>query len=214
MTLSAYLTVLMLNLVGSISPGPDTVLVTRLATKSRRHAVAAALGVQTGALCWFSLTVFGAATVLSTFPEILGAVQIVGGSFLIYMGSRLVRGGLIQRKYPPASLEEVQGVLGRPIRSYRAGVACNLSNPKIVLFLASLIAPLLPAHAGIGASVTLIAGLSLTSVALFLTLAVVVSTAAVRRRLLKAGPGIDIGSGAFFVVAGAALVIAGVTSFI
>lgn len=212
MNLSAYLTAIGLNLVGSMLPGPDTVLVTRMATKSRRHAVAAALGVQTGALMWFTLTVFGAAAIISTFPAILGVVQIVGGSFITYMGINLVRGGLRQRRYPPASLEEMEGVLGRPIRSYRTGLATNLSNPKIVLFLASLVAPVLPPSAGVGASLTLIAGLSVTSLAEFLILAVVVSTQTVRHKLLRAGAGIDIAAGVFFIVAGISLAVAGITA--
>ena len=74
MSLSAYLTVIVANLLGALSPGPDIILILRTATRSRRHAVAAAFGIQVGVLMWVSLTVLGAAALLTAFPEILDAV--------------------------------------------------------------------------------------------------------------------------------------------
>lgn len=52
-------TIVGLNLVGAAAPGPDIVLITRTATKSRRHGWATAAGIQTGVLLWCTLTVFG-----------------------------------------------------------------------------------------------------------------------------------------------------------
>src|SRR5699024_12294792 len=47
-SLSSLATIVVLNLLGALSPGPDTILITRLATKSRRHAIAAVTGIQVG----------------------------------------------------------------------------------------------------------------------------------------------------------------------
>ncbi len=210
MTLSAYFTVILANLVGALSPGPDIILVTRMATRSRRHAVAAALGIQVGVLMWCSLTVFGAAALLTAFPEILGFVQMIGGAWLVRMGIKMVRGGLITRKYPPATLEEAEKSLGRLRHSFTLGLTTNLSNPKIVLFLAALVAPMLPAHPSAGTAIALILGLSLSSLALFLLLSMLISTERVRRRMLAWGPNIDIAAGAFFIIAGLGLVFNGV----
>jgi len=44
--------------------------------------------------------------------------------------------------------------------------------------------------------------------------ATVISTNAVRRKLIAAGPWIDIGSGLFFIIAGVALVVAGVQQLV
>ena len=86
-----------------------------------------------------------------------------------------------------------------------------MSNPKIVLFLAALIAPLLPPSPSLGTALLVIVALWLPALLIFLLISVVVSTKRVRRKLLGAGPSIDIGAGAFFIAAGSGLVIRGVT---
>ena len=210
MSWSAFAAILLMNLVGAAAPGPDIVLVTRYATRSRRHAIAASTGIQVGVLFWCTLTVFGAAALLTAFPGVLSLIQVIGGCFLVFMGVLSIRSGLELRKQPPVDEEEAAARLGSVGKVFRTGLATNLSNPKIVLFLAAMIAPLLPPHPLVWLSVALVLSLSLSSYLLFVVLSAVISTRAIRRRLLAAGPWIDIGSGAFFVVAGCALVWAGI----
>src|SRR5699024_3297313 len=104
---------------------------------------------------------------------------------------------------------EQEAQLGRMRHSFRTGLATNLSNPKIVLFLSALIAPMLPASPSIGVAITLILAMSLSCYAMFIFISFVVSTKAVRRKLLAAGPWIDIAAGSFFMIAGLALAITG-----
>lgn len=212
MTLSAYLTVIVANLIGAISPGPDTILVTRMATRSRRHAVAASTGIQVGLWFWVSLTVFGAAAFLMRFPHTLSWVQIIGGLWLLRMGVLMARGGWMMRKYPPTDLEELEAQSGTLTEAFTKGLTTNLSNPKAVLFFSALIAPMLPADPSLGTALALIAGLCLSAYVLFLVISVTVSTDRVRRRLLRATPWIDVAAGTFFMCAGAALIVAGVMS--
>mgnify|MGYP000719341396 FL=1 len=94
------------------------------------------------------------------------------------------------------------------------GLATNLSNPKIVLFLAAMIAPQLPASPPLWLAIALTLALALSAFAFFLVVATVISTNAVRRKLIAAGPWIDIGSGLFFIIAGLALVVAGVQQLV
>lgn len=209
MSLSSLATIIVLNLLGALSPGPDTILITRLATKSRRHAVAAVTGIQVGVLMWTTLTVLGAAALLTAFPQLLGLVQLLGGSWLVYMGYSTFKAGWDSRSAVPMSLAEQEAQLGRMRHSFRTGMATNLSNPKIVLFLSALIAPLLPASPSIGVAITLILAMSLSCYAMFIFISFVVSTKAVRRKLLAAGPWIDVAAGSFFMIAGIALAVTG-----
>lgn len=195
-----------LNLVGAAAPGPDLVLIMRTATRSRKHAWATNLGIHTGALLWFTLTVFGAAALLHAVPQAVTAIQVVGGAALIWMGQRNVRGGLRDRHNPPADLDEAVQRLGSVASAYRRGVITNLANPKIVVALTAMIAPLLPANPSPATAVIVIATLWCSSFALFGVFAQVTSTDRVRRKLLRAGPYIDIAAGAFFVVVGAVLI--------
>lgn len=195
-----------LNLVGAAAPGPDLVLLMRTATRSRKHAWATNLGIHTGAALWFTLTVFGAAALLHAVPQAVTVIQTVGGGVLIWMGLHNVRGGLRDRHDPPADLDEAVQRLGSVRAAYRRGVMTNLANPKIVVALTAMIAPLLPANPSLVTALIVIASLWLSSFTLFGLVAQVTSGERLRRKFLRAGPYIDIGAGAFFMVVGAVLI--------
>ena len=197
------------NVVGAASPGPDVVLLTRMATRSRKHAMSANLGIHVGVLMWTSLTVFGAAALLTAFPWLLELIQVLGGSWIVYMGISAVRQGWRDRLNPPLDLEEAVQRLGSVRSAFTTGVATNLSNPKIVLFLAALVAPLLPMSPTVGVAITVIAALWLSSFLLFVGYCTLVSTDRVRRKLFHAGPYIDMGAGTFFIIAGTLLIVRG-----
>ena len=213
MSVSSFATLIFLNLVGALSPGPDVILITRLATKSRRHAIAATAGIQVGVLFWCTLTVLGAAALLNTFPQVLGGIQIVGGLWLAWMGSKIFRGGMETRKNPPADLAEGEAQLGRLRHTFALGLATNLANPKIVLFLSALIAPMLPAYPSWLLAIGLILSLSLSAFLMFVGICFIVSTKRMRRCFLSLGPWIDIAAGTFFFIAGLLLVTNGIASF-
>src|SRR5690625_2106081 len=129
---------------------------------------------------WTSLTVLGAAALLTAFPQLLGLVQLLGGSWLVYMGYSTFKAGWDSRSAVPMSLAEQEAQLGRLRHTFRTGLATNLSNPKIVLFLSALIAPLLPASPSIGVAITLILAMSFSCYVTFVIIAFVVSTKAVQ----------------------------------
>lgn len=201
--------IIAVNVVGAASPGPDVVLLTRMATRSRKHAMAANLGIHVGVLMWTSLTVFGAAALLTAFPWLLELIQVLGGSWIMYMGISAVRQGWRDRLNPPLDLEEAVQRLGSVRSAFTTGVATNLSNPKIVLFLPALVAPLLPTSPTVGVALTVIAALWLSSFLLFIAYCLLVSTDRVRRKLFHAGPYIDMGAGTFFIIAGTVLILRG-----
>ena len=96
--------------------------------------------------------------------------------------------------------------------AYRRGLVTNLANPKIVVALTAMIAPLLPANPSFSTALIVIASLWLSSFALFGAIAQVTSAERVRRKFLRAGPYIDIAAGAFFMVVGAVLIARGLVS--
>ena len=202
--------IVLVNLAGAVTPGPDVVLLTRYATRSRKHAIAATFGILTGALFWITLTVLGAAALLTAFPWLLELIQVAGGAWIIFMGYTTVRQGWHDRVNPPLDMDEAEERLGTPRDSFFKGLTTNLSNPKIVLFLAALVAPLLPPSPGLGPAMIVIFALWITTVMLFVAYSFVVSTERVRRKLFSAGPYIDIGAGGFFIVAGTFLVVRGI----
>lgn len=198
-----------LNIAGAASPGPDILLITRTATRSRRHALATVLGIQVGVLFWCTLTVLGFAALLNAFPTLLGSLQLIGGAWLLWMGRGMVLAGVRERRNPSADLEEAAARLGRLRHAFRDGLTTNLANPKIVLFLAALVAPLLPPSPSVLLSIAVVAMLSVSALLLQVGMALLVSTTAMRQRLLRAGPWIDMVAGVFFIAAGAVLMVNG-----
>ncbi|PFG28241.1 LysE family translocator [Corynebacterium renale] len=213
MTPSALLSVAALNLVGVASPGPDVMLIIRTATRSRVHAVAASLGIHIGVLMWEILTVAGAAALFTVYPQLIGFVEVFGGLFILYMGYSMLRSGWKNRHTPLGEGDDVTSVLGTPAKAFRTGLFTNLANPKIVLFLTAIVAPVLPASPSLGQTAIIVAALFFPSLLYFLLISVLLSAKVVRQRVLGYGSWIDVGAGVFFLVMGVVLLVRGVGEF-
>ena len=90
MPLAQLGTLVLLNVAGMATPGPDLLLLTRMATRSRRHALASVSGISTGLVLWVSLTVFGAAALLISYPVLESVIKLVGGVWLVWMGRGMI----------------------------------------------------------------------------------------------------------------------------
>ena len=77
--------VMLMNMLGVMTPGPDLFLVLRMASRSRKHAFAAIGGIVTALVFWSTLAVTGASALLNKKPWILDYLQIFGGLWLGYM---------------------------------------------------------------------------------------------------------------------------------
>ena len=210
-TWTALLSLLGVHIIGMASPGPDLFLVLRLATKSRKHALAAVAGISTGAAIWISLTVFGFAAAITAIPWLMGAIQLVGGCYLVYMGIGMGKSGINTLLELRAGATPAVGTepLKSPKATFRQGFFTNMSNPKIVLFLTAVLSQFIPAGASVGTLVLCTLVLIVSQIAFFLFIAIVVSTDAVVKRMVLAGPWIDTVAGAIFLVLGALLVASG-----
>ncbi|WP_295628123.1 LysE family translocator [uncultured Corynebacterium sp.] len=214
MNWAAFAAMLGIHVVGMTSPGPDIFLILRMATRSRRHALAAVAGIVTGVTVWVTLTVVGVAAVLATRPTLMGAIQLLGGAYLSYMGARMLLGAL-------AGIREVRAGGAAPVgaaalgslgSAYRRGLLTNLSNPKIVLFFAAVLSQFMPVGAPMWVQLVYIAALVFSSLLWFGFIAVTVSTDVVVRRLVSAGPWIDLVAGLAFIALGLTFVWQGVAT--
>ena len=138
------------------TPGPDLLLLTRMATRSRRHALASVSGISTGLVLWVSLTVFGAAALLISYPVLESVIKLVGGVWLVWMGRGMILAARAQFRDRMNADIDVNTIFGTPWKSYQQGLFTNLSNPKVVLYFAAIIAPLMPAHPTMGDAVLIV----------------------------------------------------------
>lgn len=200
-----------IHVAGMTTPGPDIFLVLRTATRSRKHALAAVAGIITGLTFWVALTVLGVAAVLASIPALLGAIQVIGGLWIAYMAWGMLRSGItgIRELRAGAQPMPLEKTLGPVSAAYRQGLLTNLSNPKVVLFMAAVLSQFMPVGAPIWVQLIYIGTIVGVAVLYFGAVAMLVSTDAMTRRLVRAGPWIDLVSGVIFAIVAIFLFIEG-----
>ena len=120
-------------LVAYVVPGPDFAIILRHATRHWRQGAAAAIGAQLGLCVHMTLAVLGLSLVLAQHAAALTVVRVLGGAYLLYLGGRLVAGTL--RPTPDEEKEEAQAEGS----AFRHGFLTNVTNPKAILFFASVL---------------------------------------------------------------------------
>jgi RhtB (resistance to homoserine/threonine) family protein len=126
------LSLLAVDLLAAISPGPNFVLVTQTAIqRTRPHAVAVVLGLVSANLIWCAAVVFGLSALFEFAPWLYGALKFLGGAYLIYLGVSLWRTAS-SKMNTESSLKKTLGA------AYIRGLLTNLSNPKSVVYFGSI----------------------------------------------------------------------------
>lgn len=123
------------------SPGPNVLMVTHVAlTRRPAHVVFAILGNLAGIALLASLALVGWAAVLAAFPWLRVGVNIFGGLYLMWVGSKLIRRA---RTSGPLSAPTPGGAGDTPAdyrRTAVLGLVTALSNAQAILFITSIFA--------------------------------------------------------------------------
>jgi threonine/homoserine/homoserine lactone efflux protein len=131
--------------LGVMSPGPSFILVARVAVaRSRRQALACALGMGVGGLVFAAAALAGLQAVFRAVPLLYLLLKVVGGAYLLYLGWQIVR----QARQPLRADEGGAGSApaGRSGHGFWLGLATQLANPKTAIVYASVFAAFLPAQ--------------------------------------------------------------------
>src|SRR5579871_3949536 len=124
------------NMLAIVTPGPAFLLVTRAAaSRSRLTALAVAAGVAFAAVLWAAAAAFGVGLAMTRFAAIYGALQILGGIYLVWLGlaawREAGRDEPIDRR--PAFAQRATR-LDALARAMLVGVSLTLTNPKVVVY--------------------------------------------------------------------------------
>jgi threonine efflux protein len=126
--------------LGQFSPGPDMILLTRTALAEGAKAGAImALGIATGLVIHTSVAVAGMAVAFERSPVLRKGVAWVAAAYLCWLSWCLLRAA-VSPSVTPADPAAPSSGSGSP---YLKGFACNLFNPKVVIFIAAICAPFL-----------------------------------------------------------------------
>ena len=136
MTLSAWLSLALVCLLGAMSPGPSLAIVVRhTVTSGTRAGVICAFAHGVGIFLWAALMVSGLGALLLAQPTWFDGLRALGAGFLLYLGCR----ALMAKR--GAAADTGQADSGGPKSSRQAateGLVIALSNPKVAVFFAAL----------------------------------------------------------------------------
>ncbi|MEU5126631.1 LysE family translocator [Streptomyces mobaraensis] len=129
------------------SPGPGTMLIIRKSLQSRRAGFMTVLGNETGVFVWGLAAAFGLTALLAASEVAYDVMRIVGAGVLVMFGVRTLlevrrgagKAGAVGEAGAPEPEQKRSGW-----SSYRAGLVCNLANPKAAVFAMSFLPQFVP----------------------------------------------------------------------
>lgn len=169
-----------LCLVLSVTPGPDTFLVLRIALNRPSAGIAAAAGSAVGAIAWAALVGVGLAAILEQSAELFRWVKIAGGLYLLYLGvSSFIKSRKAAKAGAGGSAPEAALPYSR-LSALGAGALSTLLNPKVGLFYLAVVPQFIP-HGGDTMGTSLILGVVVAVIAFaYLSMIAVVAFKAMR----------------------------------
>jgi len=144
---SGLIVITMVHLLAAASPGPDFVLVSHQALNhGKRAGLLCSLGITLGLAIHIAYSIAGLATIIAHSTELLWAIKIMGGCYLLYLGYS----GLKSKAIPMDELQ-TQAAPKAALSARKqiaTGILCNALNPKAPIYFVSvftiIISPNLP----------------------------------------------------------------------
>lgn len=192
----------------TITPGLDTALVLRTAAAGgARQAVAAALGIVVGCLCWSIVVSLGLGAVLAASQMAYTILRWAGAGYLVWLGYKMLR-------YPRHSFATQIGSARSDRTALATGLLTNLLNPKVGIFYISFLPQFIPSGVPVAPFMVLLGGIhALLGLIWFACL--IAATRPISRFLRRPAvlKGCDRLTGGLFVTFGLALVLKSQRSF-
>lgn len=202
MALWSFLAILGALAVGTMSPGPSFVMVSRTAVaRSRADGLAAALGMGVGGAIFATLALVGLIALLAQVAWLYAGLKLAGGAYLIYLGWRIWQGAA-----QPLMVGDATSDLRRPGRSFALALLTQLSNPKTAIYYASIFAALLPPQVPAWSAVTLAASIFLLETGWYVVVALLFSSPRPRALYLGWKAWVDRLAGAVMALLGGRLI--------
>jgi threonine/homoserine/homoserine lactone efflux protein len=113
----------------NLAPGPDTAyIVGRSIAQGRAAGIASALDITVGSIFHTCAAALGFSAILAASAWAFGAVKIIGGGYLVFLGLKM----LLERRARlnvPSDFDR-----STTMAAFRQGILTNILNPKVALF--------------------------------------------------------------------------------
>jgi RhtB (resistance to homoserine/threonine) family protein len=187
-------------LAAVVSPGPNFLVVSRLAlSRSRRSAIGATFGITIGSLIYAALTMFGLSVLILRFAWLGDSIRIMGVAYLVWLGIQAWRA---RPEDPhPATAGAVQDVPSL-LRGVRVGFLTEITNPKGIAFFLGLFAAAVPAATPLWAKLAVLLAGGMVEVAWYTAVSFVLSSGPTRAGYQKVRRTVDRLLGALLIAVG------------
>ncbi|BAK77967.1 lysine exporter protein LysE/YggA [Pseudogulbenkiania sp. NH8B] len=200
--LTTLATVLGIYLPVIVTPGPNFLVVTQTAiSSSREQSIHTALGVALGSTIMACLAVTGMNFLLQRFPQIQFIIHVAGGSYLLYLAGKVWREG------GKSGAESHRAIAHNSGRSFRRGLATNLTNPKALAFFSTIFATVLTPSSPVWLKVVCVVTIGLASTSWHLFLATLFASKRIQKQYSDFQGGIHVIAAAVLALFGAGLLI-------
>ena len=113
----------------NLTPGPDTAYILGRSIAQGRHAgVASALGITVGSIFHTCAAALGLSAILATSAFAFGAIKLLGGGYLVFLGIKMLLERRKQLSLPSGFRQRTTAA------AFRQGIFTNVLNPKVALF--------------------------------------------------------------------------------
>ena len=198
------LTLTAIHFIATASPGSEFMLISKEAlTNGRRAGFITLAGTLTGLSIHILYSAFGLAALVAQSQTTLLAIQLLGGSYLIYLGINGLRSKPNQVSTDTTNAKQT----GSDIQRFKAGFICDLLNPKAPIYYVALftfvLSPDMPA------TELAIYGMCIMAIHLlwFILIVMLLSTPRINRKFRAVGHWIDRVLGGAMVVMGVKVVV-------
>jgi len=193
-----------LTIITMMSPGPDMLLIINYAmARSRLPALACVAGICAGLSVHISLSIFGVAALIAASTTLFTLIKVVGALYLIYLGIKSFSASAQTLVPNSQSLQVAQPSL---MNAFRAGMLCNMLNPKATLFILAVFTQLVEVETSVLDKIAYGAFILTLVLVVWGLFAMLIRTGPVLNLLQKYQLVIDKLVGGFLVLIGAGLI--------
>jgi threonine efflux protein len=187
-------------LAAVVSPGPNFLIVSRLAlSRSRRSAIGATVGITAGSLIYAALTMFGLSVLIFRFAWLGDTIRIVGGAYLVWLGIQAWRAR--PEDLHSATVGAVQAVPSL-LRGLRVGFLTEITNPKAIAFFLGLFAAAVPASTPLWVKLAVLSAGGMVELAWYTAVSFALSSGPMRAGYQKVRRAVDRVLGALLIAVG------------
>jgi threonine efflux protein len=184
------------------TPGANSLLIVHLAlTRGWREVAIALIGNLIGIAGYALATLLGLALLLAKAPSVRLIIYLLGGAYLVWLGARLLLGGLNgagATGTAPAAAAASAGIFAQ-------GILTALANVQALFFLASIFAGVGILKANLATGLASVGVIVVGNGCYLMLLAWLLQKPAARSFYSRHRPSMEVGFGAVFVLLGARL---------